>query len=168
MPTILTGTPLARARSDESELSSSTRLSRATTTRAMIAGRDQRGHGVRADHEDRAEQDRERGPGRRRVQGAQVEEERGRAEGGPEHHPGGHVPAPAALHPDPLHQRGGRDPGREEAPELVEPDQERARPAGGGDVGQRMAGEGLAADDGEDADDARGDGDDGARPAARS
>ena len=36
MPTVLTGTPLARARSGESEVSSRTRVSTATTTRAMM------------------------------------------------------------------------------------------------------------------------------------
>src|SRR2546430_9381193 len=43
---------------------------------------------------------RERGAGGGAVLGAQVEEQRGQAEGGAEHHAGGHVPAAAALDAD--------------------------------------------------------------------
>src|SRR5208282_3419758 len=95
------------------------------------------------------------------VLGAQVQEERGQAEGGAEYHAGGHVAPAAALDADHLHERGRAHAERQVAPELVKADQEGPGTSGGGDVGQGMAGERLPARHGEHADDGGRHGDDG-------
>src|SRR5204862_181012 len=71
------------------------------------------------------------------------------------------VPAAAALDADHLHERGRARAERQVTPELVQAHQEGARSPGGGDVGQRVAGERLAAGHREHAGHGRGDGDDG-------
>ena len=124
-------------------------------------GHDQGGDGGGGEDENGAEQDGERRAGGGAGLRAEVEEERGQPEGGAEHHAGGHVPAAAALDADHLHEGGRPRAEGQVAPELVDADQERAGASGGGDVGQRVAGERLPAHDREDADDGRGDGDDG-------
>src|SRR6202021_1818585 len=120
-------------------------------------GGDQGRDGGGGEDEDRAEQDAERRARGRAVLGTQVQEQRGQAQRGAEHHAGGHVPAAAALDADHLHERGRAGPEGQVTPELVDAEQERAGAAGGGDVGQRVAGERLAPGHGEHAHHGRGD-----------
>ena len=84
----------------------------------------------------------------------QVQEERGQTEPGAQDDPGRDVAATAALDADDLQEGGRADPEGQEAPELVETDEEGGGTAGRGHVGQRVPGEGLAAGHGEHADDA--------------
>ena len=96
-----------------------------------------------------------RGPGRRALGGVEVEEQRGQAGGGAEHDAGGQVAAPDPLHADQIHGTATDHPAADEADEGAEAEVEGARSPGRGHVGQRVAGERLASDHGEDTDDGR-------------
>ena len=132
-----------------------------TATTGMVEG---------STREDRAEQDLLGGPGRGALGRVEVEEECGQTGGRPQHDAGRQVAAPYPLDADrvPSHLHP-IDPAADEPDQRAEAEVVGGRPTGGGDVGQRVAGEGLAPDDGEDPDDGRDDGGDGAderRPCA--
>ena len=112
-------------------------------------------HGEDRDHrrtndEHRAEQDRDRGAGRVVLCRAQVEEQGRDPQARAEHDPGRHVPCPGSPAPEKLHGPGPDDGEGDEAPKGVDPDEEGARTAGGAQVSQGVAREGLTADDRED------------------
>ena len=76
--------------------------------------------------------------------GVEVEEEGGQTDRRAEDDAGGQVPPASPLDADEIHGAGPDDPAADEPEQRAEPEQERARAAGRGDVGERVAGEGLA------------------------
>ena len=94
------------------------------------------------------------------VRRVEVEEQCGQPDRGAEHDAGRQVAAPHPLHADRLHRPGAEDAAADEARERADPDEERPRTPGRRHVGQRVAGEGLAAHHREHADDRRDDRDD--------
>ena len=121
----------------------------ARMTTASTPNGDHVGDGRGVDDEDRPEEDLLGGPGGRRVGRVEVEEQGGQPGRRAEHDAGGQVPAPHPLHADRLHGPGADDPAAQEPGERAQPEQQRSGPAGGRHVGQRVAAEGLAPDDGE-------------------
>ena len=119
---------------------------------------DDDGHDRRVDGEDRPEEDLLCGAGGGAPRRIQVEEQRGQARGRSQNDAGRHVPAARPLDSDHFHRTPADDPAGDETSERGQPQEERARSPGGGDISQRVAGKGLAPDYRETADDRRDDG----------
>ena len=90
--------------------------------------------------------------------GVQIEKEGGKPDPGAEHDPGGEIPSACALHADRLHRAGRDHVADHEPPQCPDSDQIGARAAGGPQIAERLAREGLAAHDREHADHAGDDG----------
>ena len=86
------------------------------------------------------------------VGGVQIEEQGSEPDPGSEHDPRGEIPPARALHADRLHRAGRDHIAQHKPPERPDSHQIRARAAGGSQVAERLAREGLAAHHREHAD----------------